>query len=158
LAFAEPAQDPRPQGGPQPVKLSRSASYAVEALAYLAARGDGGLVPSHDIARACGTPEGYLRKLFGLLVRAVLAYGVKGPNGGYRLARPAAGISLLEVVEAADGALFGDVDAVGTDQALNQRLQAVFDRATDAERCLVAGLSVADLAGGKRKTRGRDRS
>jgi DNA-binding IscR family transcriptional regulator len=85
-------------------------------------------------------------------------YGVKGPNGGYRLSRPAAGISLLDLVEAADGALFGDVDEVGTDQALNQRLQAVFDRATDAERRLVAAVSVADLAAGKRKTHGRNRS
>jgi Rrf2 family protein len=140
------------------VKLSRSASYAVEALAYLASHGEGRLVPSHEVARACGLSELYLSKLLGHLVRAGLVYGMKGPNGGYRLTRPAGRISLLDVVEAVDGPLRGDVAEVCSDEALNRRLQAVYDRATDAERRLLAGVSVADLAGGKRKTHGRDRS
>jgi Rrf2 family protein len=140
------------------VKLSRSASYAAEALAYLAARSDGRLVPSHDIARACGLSEQYLLKLLTLLARGGLVYGVRGPNGGCRLARPAGRISMLDVVEAVDRPVRGDVAEVGTDAALNRRLQAIYDRATDVERRLLAGVSVAALAGGKRRTRGRDRS
>jgi Rrf2 family protein len=80
------------------VRLSRSASYAAESLSYLAARGAGRLVPSHDVARACGLSEVYLLKLVCQLVRAGLVYSRKGPNGGCRLARPAGRISLLDVV------------------------------------------------------------
>jgi hypothetical protein len=45
-----------------------------------------------------------------------------------------------------------------SDESLNRRLHAIYDRATDAERRLLAGVSVAELAGEKRKTRGRKHS
>jgi Rrf2 family protein len=140
------------------VKLSRAASYAVEALAYLAVLGEGRLGPSQEAARARGIPEEYLLALLGRLVRAGLICGVREPNGGYRLARPAHRISLLDVVEAVDGTVWSEAPEVGTDPALNLRLQAVFDRATAAERRLLVGVSVADLAGRKRNPLGRNRS
>ena len=49
-------------------------------------------------------PPHYLAKHLQALVRAGVLVSVPGPKGGFRLARPAAEISLLEVVEAIDGA------------------------------------------------------
>jgi hypothetical protein len=57
-----------------------------------------------------------------------------------------------------DGPLRGEAPQVCSDVELNRRLRAVFDRATGAERRLLAGISVADLAGGKGKTWGKGRS
>jgi Rrf2 family protein len=140
------------------VKLSRAASYAVEALAYLAAHGEGRLVPSHEAARARGIPERFLLKILRQLGRAGLVHSVKGPRGGYHLARPAGRISLLEVVEAVDGPILTDVAEVGSGQALNRQLQVAGSQAAQSSRRVLAGVSVADLAAGKRKTRGGNRS
>jgi Rrf2 family protein len=140
------------------VKLSCAVCYAAEALAYLAAHGEGRLVPSHEAARARGVPERFLLKILRQLGRADLVHGVKGPHGGYHLARPVGRISLLEVVEAVDGPILTDVAEVGSGQALNRQLQAAWSQATQAARRVLAGVSLADLAGGNRKTHGRDRS
>jgi Rrf2 family protein len=83
--------------------LSRTCGYALLALEYLAAQGDGQPVASPLIARARGISERFLVKALTPLVRAGLLLSLKGPSGGYRLARPATKISLLEVVEAVDG-------------------------------------------------------
>jgi Rrf2 family protein len=140
------------------VKLSRAASYAVEALAYLATNGKGRLVPSHEVARARGAPQGVLLKILGQLGRGGLIQSVQGPNGGCRLARAGDHISLLDVVEAVDSPLRGEAPEVGGNEALNRRLQAICDRATETQRRLLAGVSVGDLANANRKTRGRGRS
>ena len=53
-------------------------------------------VASHHIARARGIPELFLLKILKPLVSARILRSVKGPNGGYRLARPAQKITMLE--------------------------------------------------------------
>ena len=50
----------------------------------------------------------YISKIIQELSRAGLAIAIPGPRGGYRIARPAEKISLLDVVEAADGPLLSD--------------------------------------------------
>jgi Rrf2 family protein len=50
-------------------------------------------------------PERYLGQILAELVRAELLIAVAGPDGGYSLNRPPEAISLLEVVEAAEGAI-----------------------------------------------------
>ena len=52
---------------------------------------------------------------------------IKGPNGGYNMARPPKNITLLEVVEAVDGPLPALADPVGDSEgkALDTRLQAM---------------------------------
>src|SRR5262249_61592592 len=94
------------------VKLSRASSYALHALEYLAARGQDALVTSLHIARARGIPELYMRKLLKPLVSARVLQSAKGPNGGYRLARPASKITMLEGVEAVDRPVPGEVPPV----------------------------------------------
>jgi Rrf2 family protein len=89
------------------MKLSNASGYAVSALAHLA-RHDGRLLPSGAIAEAAGLPDRFLVKVLTPLVRARVLYSVRGPLGGYRLARPAKGITLLEVVEAVDGPVRGE--------------------------------------------------
>ncbi|HYT93527.1 MAG TPA: Rrf2 family transcriptional regulator [Gemmataceae bacterium] len=93
------------------MKLTRASLYALHAVTYMAAQKDreGGSVASHVIAQDRGIPERFLLKVLKPLVAAQILISVKGPNGGYRLARPAKEISMLEIVEAVDGQIRGSV-------------------------------------------------
>src|SRR5881394_3883336 len=86
------------------MKLSRASSYALHALAFMAGEKDNTRpVASHHIAAARGIPDRFLLKILKPLVSARVLFSVKGPHGGYRLARKAEEISLLDVLEAVDG-------------------------------------------------------
>jgi len=84
-------------------------------------------------------------------VSAGILRSLKGPNGGYRLARPTAGITLLEVVEAAKGSVRGDAPAVGDNDALRRRLQGVCAKAAGLVREGLGAVTRKDLAGGPRR-------
>ncbi len=84
------------------MKLTRASSYALHAVAYMAQQKTDKPVASHKIAQERDIPERFLLKVLKPLVEARVLVSVKGPNGGYRLARAPADISLLEIVEAVD--------------------------------------------------------
>jgi len=90
------------------MKLSRASSYALHAVAYMAQQKSDGPVPSHKIAQERGIPERFLLKVLKPLVSARVLASIKGPHGGYRLARAPGDITLLEVVEAIDGPIHGE--------------------------------------------------
>jgi Rrf2 family protein len=119
--------------------------YALHGLEYLASPG-GGPAAAHEIAREQGLRRDFLRKALVPLVRAGLLLSQKGPNGGFRLARPASRVSLLEVVEAVGGPLRGEAPRVGV---LDARLRAVCERAADLVRRRLGQVRLSDLAGKK---------
>ena len=77
--------------------ITRSTRYALYASAEMAMAG-GGLVTVTDVAARYGIPAGALAKVFQQLVRAGLAVGTRGIGGGYRLARPASTITVLDIM------------------------------------------------------------
>ena len=83
--------------------LGRRGDYSVRAVLELARHYDDGRVKSRAIAEAMDIPERYLPQILANLVRRGLLTAVAGPGGGYSLARPPRDITLLEVVEAAEG-------------------------------------------------------
>lgn len=85
------------------LRLTKRGDYAVRAMLALADAG-GELVTGGQIAHQTGIPVSFLPQVMGTLVHAGLADGLQGRSGGYRLARPAGQVSLLSVVEAAEGA------------------------------------------------------
>jgi len=86
------------------MKLTRASSYALHAVAYMAQQKTDRPVASHKIAQERGIPERFLLKVLKPLVTARVLTSIKGPNGGYRLARPATDITMLEIVEAVEQA------------------------------------------------------
>jgi Rrf2 family protein len=86
------------------MKLTRASSYALHAVTYMAQQKTDRPVASHKIAQERGIPERFLLKVLKPLVSARVLTSVKGPNGGYKLARPATDISMLEIVEAVEQA------------------------------------------------------
>src|SRR5438552_7750030 len=109
------------------MKLTRASSYALHAVAYMAAQKNNKPVASHHIAKARGIPERFLLKVLKPLVSARVLHSVKGPNGGYRLARPATDISMLEIVEAVDGPIRGQAPfSQGEgESSLDRRLETI---------------------------------
>jgi Rrf2 family protein len=89
------------------MKLTRASSYALHAVAYMAQQKSDKPVASHVIAQERGIPERFLLKVLKPLVSARVLLSIKGPNGGYKLARSAGDITMLEIVEAVDGPIRG---------------------------------------------------
>jgi Rrf2 family protein len=139
------------------MKLSQASGYAVQALVSLAAQEGGGVLPSHHAARAHGMRAPFLLKVLRPLVRVGILDSVKGPHGGYRLARPPKRITLLEVVEAEEGPLggaFPHIEGKGTN-VLDGRLRQVWAQVNDQTRKLLGKVTLAQLAGtGQRRGEG----
>jgi Rrf2 family protein len=130
------------------MKLSQGTVYALHALTYLARHEGDCPVASHLIARAQGIPELYLLKILKSLAQAGLLHSLRGPNGGYRLARKPKDISLLEVMEALEGPLHGQAPFEGKGAGgLDVYLQAICDQAAEAVRRQYQKVRLADLAG-----------
>ncbi|HOT96627.1 MAG TPA: Rrf2 family transcriptional regulator [bacterium] len=83
--------------------LSRSCDHAIRASLYIALQADRAFVPIREIASALEISFHFLTKILQLLTQARIMASFKGPNGGVTLARPAAAISLKEIVLAIDG-------------------------------------------------------
>lgn len=100
------------------MKLSTKGRYAVTALADIALQHaapggqEGRLISLSEIAERQDISLAYLEQLFARLRRAGLVESVRGPGGGYRLARPADRVTIAEVMAAVDERLnaMGDCD------------------------------------------------
>ena len=84
------------------MKLSTKGRYAMVALADLALQPPGELVTLGELSRRQEISLPYLEQLFVKLRRDGLVDSVRGPGGGYRLARPASEIRVAEILGAVD--------------------------------------------------------
>ena len=84
------------------MKLSTKGRYAMVALADLALQPAEDLVPLSALAQRQKISLPYLEQLFVKLRRANLVESVRGPGGGYRLARSASDIRVVDVLSAVD--------------------------------------------------------
>ena len=84
------------------MKLSTKGRYAMIALADLAENGGSTLVSLGDISKRQDISLAYLEQLFVKLRRAGIVESVRGPGGGYRLAKGPDSIRVSEILEAVD--------------------------------------------------------
>jgi len=82
--------------------LSQTAEYALLAAIRLARPDGGDPVAVGDLAGELDVPRNYLSKILHALAREGIVEGVRGPGGGFRLARPPGSTTLLEVVGTID--------------------------------------------------------
>ncbi|TET37589.1 MAG: Rrf2 family transcriptional regulator [Planctomycetota bacterium] len=82
--------------------LSASAEYALRALGYLASEDDQPWMLNHEIAKNLGLPPHFLARILRKLTTEKILKSQRGRSGGFRLARPADEINLLEIVEPID--------------------------------------------------------
>jgi Rrf2 family iron-sulfur cluster assembly transcriptional regulator len=136
-----------------PVKLSKSARYALYAASEMASAGDRPVTVG-EVAQAYGIPTAALAKIFQQLVRSGLAAGTRGVGGGYRLARRAKDVTLLDVLHVYDAPRSDDACLLADGPALGScrrsaacRLRRLFDEVDEMVRCTFASVSLATLAG-----------
>lgn len=85
------------------LRLTRKLMFAIEAVVDIAYNSGEHPVQSKDIAERQGIPRRYLEQVLQQLVRADILRGVRGPRGGYRLARERRRIPLGEIVRIVAG-------------------------------------------------------
>jgi Rrf2 family iron-sulfur cluster assembly transcriptional regulator len=111
------------------MKLSTKGRYAMVALADLALQKDGRLCPLSDVSRRQDISLPYLEQLFVKLRRAGLVLSVRGPGGGYRLARAASEIRVVEIFAAVDETVSAMHTGAGASGAVSgSRAQSMTNR------------------------------
>lgn len=133
------------------MKISTKGEYGIRALLYLAMRPDPEPVPSHEIASRQAVPEAYLRQILSALARDGLVQSSRGPQGGHALARPAADITLRDVLVCLEGQTTSVDDIlslpcaieIGTDHCAIREVLLAVREAVDR---VLSGVSLETLA------------
>ena len=136
------------------LRLSKLTDYAVVVLTRLARDGavpaSGRVQTALSLAADTGIAEPTVAKVLKILAQAGLVEGVRGPRGGYRLARPLAAVPLSEIIVAIDGpiALTACVDGGfgGCEAEAICPVRGRWDPVNDAIRRALSGITLADLA------------
>jgi Rrf2 family iron-sulfur cluster assembly transcriptional regulator len=87
------------------MEITRATEYAVRCVLHLALAEGGRVVPRREIAVRWDVPEQFLGKIAQRLARAGILQILQGARGGYRLLVPPGKLTLLAVVEAAEGSI-----------------------------------------------------
>ena len=85
------------------MRLSSMADYAVVTMSAAARHCGGARVSAAQLAEETGLPAPTVQKLVSRLTAAGLLRSIRGAGGGLQLARPAAAISLADIIEAVEG-------------------------------------------------------
>jgi Rrf2 family protein len=134
------------------VRISAKTDYAVRTVAELATAPDGQTIKGEELARRQGIPTKFLENILSSLRTAGIVASRRGAEGGYRLARPASGVSIADVIRAVDGPLAAvrgeapeDLEYPGAAERLVDVWVAV--RASLGD--VLERITIADLAAGK---------
>lgn len=142
------------------MQLPKGVEWAAHSLVVLARLSPVRPVPSAVLAEVFGVSAAYLNKHLQKLAAGGLLTSTPGQAGGFTLARPAAQITLADVVDALEGrgALFRctEIRCQGLFRDRAERIKAggpcgiaaAMSRAEDAWRSSLSSVSIADLAAG----------
>ena len=134
-----------------PVKVTAKADYAVRAMLELATV-DEGLTKGERIAQAQGIPLKFLENILIDLRHAGLVHAQRGAEGGYRLARGAADVTLGEVIRAVEGPLAsvrGEPPESVTYNGAAENLQTVWVAVRASLRSVLDDLTLAEVVAGR---------
>jgi Rrf2 family protein len=121
------------------------------ATCYVAEHPEKNIVLSHEISQEYDIPIEYLLKILQQLVKGNILRSKRGPRGGFRLARPANKITMLQIIEAADGPMVSYLnlaDYTPRGKACN-RADKVFAKALSLARDVFQKTKLSDLIAGK---------
>lgn len=116
------------------VTVSTKGIYAVAAMHALYNAPNAKLVQIKEIAAMTQISHGYLEQILATLKKSSLVSSIRGVNGGYKLARSAQEIVVLEIIGAVEGKLFEPTQHVGASVILDsfwsemqERVRAQFE-------------------------------
>ncbi|MBS1269623.1 MAG: HTH-type transcriptional regulator IscR [Gammaproteobacteria bacterium] len=131
------------------MRLTTKGRYAVTAMLDLALHNDRGAVALADIAKSQHISLSYLEQLFAKLRQAELVRGIRGPGGGYHLARPPEEISIAAIISAVDERVDitncrGDENCHKGERCLTHQL---WEDLSDQLHTFLAGITLRDAIG-----------
>jgi len=131
------------------MRISRSAEYALIAAGYIAGNHKDSAILTTKISNEYGVPVGYLLKILQQLVRVGVLRSKRGPGGGFSLARPPEHITLLQLIEAVDGPLTGDLSLaeITGGAPFSLKMEAVCRKATEDVRAVLGSAALSDFIG-----------
>ncbi len=135
------------------MRLGRAAAYAVFATAHLAENANGSPIQGRDIAEACGIPSGHLLKILQQLVRAQILTSERGPAGGFVIRKPPGEITLLEIIEAIEGPINGDLmlrSVAANKEKARAQLEQTCQEVAGHTKDVLARIVIADFLGNGR--------
>lgn len=129
------------------MQLSQTNAYAITAMIQLGSLAPGRLLSCKAICRGLNMPDRYVQQLLRQIVAAGLAISIRGRDGGYRLAKLADRISLLEIIEAVDGKLGRNshVEIAGMTRVGAAVVSEALARIAADTRKRLAAITLADL-------------
>ena len=131
------------------MRISSRCEYGLRAMIYLAGSGGDQPVPLAEIARTEDMPTAFLERILAALRRGDLVCSTRGASGGYRLSRPAASISVADIVTAIEGplSLVGCLpDEGGCERAGSCASQRVWRRLDGAITKALSDISLDELS------------
>jgi Rrf2 family iron-sulfur cluster assembly transcriptional regulator len=128
------------------MRLTRAGEYAVRCALYLAMQPDEGEISRRQVSQAMEVPLHFLGKIAQQLAHAGIIQITKGAKGGYRLAKPAEEISLLNIVEAVEGPLGLNLCLIHEDSCDRTAFCPVHEVWQEAQAGFQKTLGQADLA------------
>jgi Rrf2 family protein len=134
------------------VRISAKADYAVRAAIELAAAPDERPIRAETVATAQGIPLNFLENILGELRHAGIVRSHRGPEGGFRLAKPADQVTIADVIRAVEGPLAtvrGGPPEESSYPGPASELPRVWIAVRKSLRSVVEQVTVADVAGGR---------
>lgn len=122
--------------------------YAIRALAHMATLEEGERILARDLAVATSVPRQFLGKILHRLAKIGLLDSAKGRGGGFRFAKPAAEISVADVVAVVEGEDLTKVCVLGLDQCDDSQPCPMHDQWVVFRKVLmdrVYAMTIADL-------------
>ena len=128
------------------LRLSRKTLLALEAVIDIAFNARPEPVQAKEITARQGVPQRYLEQVMQQLVRAGILKGVRGPRGGYRLAKERRRISVGDIVRAAELAEDESTEEVLPKSELGARIVTPFIQTLQEEvMARLEAITVEDL-------------
>ncbi|WP_345762001.1 RrF2 family transcriptional regulator [Diaminobutyricibacter sp. McL0608] len=134
------------------MQVNARVDYALRAVVQIASAGtDGGVTTKRELSTSQHIPARFLENILLQLVRSGILIATRGSQGGYSLGRPAAEISVADVVRAIDGPLAG-VRGAPPEQIdypeTSRSVQAIWIALRASMRTVLEGTSVEALVTG----------
>ena len=128
------------------MRLSRTITYAIQAVLYLAQTPPGEAIPCSKMARDGQMPERFLLHVLRTLVKKGILQSTRGVNGGYFLARPPEQITLHDLVKAFENPLAPDLPSLeGQTQEVREQVLKTLQLVSKAAGRELQKLNVAEL-------------
>ena len=129
------------------MNVSMSTGYGLLAVGYLARHRDQKIILSQTIAKEYDIPWEYLLKIMQPLVRIGVLRSKRGPRGGFSLAKPITQITMLEIIEAVDGPLSGQLhlDEHAPRDKFGIKAEKVYQKAVDQAKAVFKKTKFSDL-------------